>query len=373
MRKAIVLLGVILPFTFSAASVFSLSFIVTQLSRAMRVSVPAVLWAVPIDFIGGAIGGVLLGHLSDHVGRKPVLLASSVIFSLSVLLASFARGLWEVYLAWFFVGFGVNAENGVSYPFVVEYLSTFRGLFGGLLQGLYFVGYIIDSLVFYLVPAWRQFLLTLGALSLLISLSILLVPETARASSTTGIGLRGFDKRTVMVTVGLSAVTVGAFMFSVPLLMIVPSFISEMGLGTRWLAPLAAIGFAGFVIGGWLSDLAGRARTAVAFSTVGLLSSIGLMLIGRGYPGLAALAISFFATGYFSFIGVWASESFPPEVRGVGTNTVFLAGRLIGGFSPAIAATLYPSSLRVGTAAMCAIANALAIAGYLVYVRAAGP
>jgi hypothetical protein len=56
----------------------------------------------------------------------------------------------------------------------------------------------------------------------------------------------------------------------------------------------------------------------------------------------------FFSSGYFSFTGVWASETYPAEFRATGTNLVFLVGRIVGGFSTIIAAYLYPSSLRLG-------------------------
>jgi hypothetical protein len=54
----------------SAYAVFSISMVVNQLSEALAASRPLVLWAIPIDFIGGAIGGLLIGHLADRAGRR---------------------------------------------------------------------------------------------------------------------------------------------------------------------------------------------------------------------------------------------------------------------------------------------------------------
>jgi len=362
------LIGVLVPFMLSAYAVFSISMVVNQLSEALAASRPLVLWAIPIDFIGGAVGGLLIGHLADRAGRRKALYLAGLTFSLAVLLASSIRELWQLYLAWFFVGFGVNAQNGVSYSVIVELLRGSRGLVGGLMQGLYFIGFFLDAVTYYVVPSWRTFFLVVGLVSLLLTLSLThLVIETYPARAQ-GLGLRYFDLRLAVVTAGLSAIVVGAFMFSVPLLSLVPSFIASMDLSEGWLTFLSMLGFLGFLVAGWLSDLGGRLRTAVALSGLGLLSSLALALTQGGYAGLTALSLMFFSSGYFSFTGVWASETYPAEFRATGTNLVFLVGRIVGGFSTIIAAYLYPSSLRVGTALTCIIANSLALAGGALYV-----
>ncbi|MGC9178173.1 MAG: MFS transporter [Conexivisphaera sp.] len=85
------LVGVLLPFMMSAYSAFSISMIVAQLARAFSTAVSTVLLAIPLDFIGGALGGVVMGYLADRYGRRPLLVASSAIFGAAVLAAA-ARG-----------------------------------------------------------------------------------------------------------------------------------------------------------------------------------------------------------------------------------------------------------------------------------------
>jgi len=141
------------------------------------------------------------------------------------------------------VGFGVNAQNGVSYSVIVELLRGSRGLVGGLMQGLYFIGFFLDAVTYYVVPSWRTFFLVVGLVSLLLTLSLThLVIETYPARAQ-GLGLRYFDLRLAVVTAGLSAIVVGAFMFSVPLLSLVPSFIASMDLSEGWLTFLSMLGF----------------------------------------------------------------------------------------------------------------------------------
>jgi MFS family permease len=169
-----------------------------------------------------------------------------------------------------------------------------------------------------------------------------------------------------VVTVGLTAIVAGAFMFSVPLLSVTPSFLPSMGLGQGLLMGLSLLGLASFTLAGYLSDRCGRLPVQAAFAAMGLASSALLIPAYRGLLG--ALALMFFFTGYFGYAGVWAGETYPAEYRATATNVVFVVGRIMGGLSAVVAASLFPASLRVGTALTCIIANAIALAGSGIYL-----
>ncbi len=363
------LLGILVPFLFSAYSVSSLSLVVPQLAQAFHATVGQVLIAIPVDFIGGAIGGLVLGNVADRYGRRTALLIAGALFSVFVLVASAATALWEIYLFWFFVGVGVGSQNGVAYPVVVETLSSSTGLVGGLMQGLYFIGFLLDEVTYMFVPHWRNFFLIAGAISLALTMTTTpLVSETVRRGVVRRASLLGMGRELAIATAALSLLTLGALMFSTPLLSVVPAMLQGEGISSSWLVPLSALGFVGFVLAGLASDRAGRAGTALAFSSLGLTASAALAALLQPQYVLTALAAMFFLSGYFSFIGIWASEVYPIEFRATATNLVFLVGRLVGGFSAYIAASIYPHSLRLGTAVTCIIANVLAVAGSLMYI-----
>lgn len=373
-RTARSLAGTLVPFMLSAYAAFSLSLEVGQLAERFQAPVAAVLLAIPIDFIGGAVGGVLLGYVADRWGRRTSLIISSLLFSVPILAAAGARALWELYALWFLVGIGVNSQNGVTYAVLVETLRSSRGSVGGFTQGLYFIGFLLDVVTHGLAPGPSRFFTYVGLLSLALGLPLsAVVPETVAAMrGQRQPGLRSMGRRLAMLTAALSTITVGAFMFSVPLLSVTPSFVASMHIGEGALEVITFIGFLGFVVGGLLSDMLGRLRVQLAFSAAGLAASLLLVYMGEGLPGAAALAFMFFFSGYFSFIGVWAGESYPPQYRATATNLVFLVGRVVGGFSAIIAAGLYPSSLRVGTALTCAIGNMLAVIGGILYIMYGG-
>lgn len=210
MSSRLALVGVLVPFMLSAYAVFSISLVVRQLSEYLLVPPSLILVAVLLSFIGGAAGGVVMGYVADRLGRRPAIMISSLLFGASVLVASLTRFLWELYVLWFIVGVGVNSLNGVSYAVVVEVLRSSKGVFGGLMQGLYFAGFLLDVVTFALLRYWRPYLLTVGAVSLAASLAAsLLVPETARRWARPASSMARMDRGLAVITVGLTAIVAG--------------------------------------------------------------------------------------------------------------------------------------------------------------------
>jgi putative MFS transporter len=350
--------GVMVPFLLSAFSVFSISMIVPQIAHQFNVSVASVLLAVPIDFIGGAIGGLLMGYAADRYGRKAVMLISSAMFSIFMLLASFSTSIYVIYAFWFLIGFGVNAQNGISYPVVVETLRRSSGLIGGLMQGLYFLGFMLDSVFFIFFHYWRTYLLIAGIISLVFSMAASALLEETGSRKIVRSSTR--DPRFINYTVAFSIVVIGAFMFSVPLMADVPTIITNMGMNALYVTVLSLIGFIGFVLAGFLSDKFNRAYVAMTFTGMGVIFSLILLLFKINAYLVTLLAAIYITSGFFSFSGIWVSENYPIESRALATNIVFFSGRIVGGFSPFIAALIDPTFLISGVAIVCIIAGVLA-------------
>lgn len=121
--------SILITFMLSAFAAFSISMVVNQLSQALHTSVSGVLVSVPLDFIGGGAigGGVVLGRQSDRLGRRPMLMLAVLIFSVSLVAAAFISNIAELYALWFIIGIGVNSQNGISYPLLVETLRRSTG------------------------------------------------------------------------------------------------------------------------------------------------------------------------------------------------------------------------------------------------------
>ena len=365
--KVLNLAGIMMPFALSSFSVFSLSMVIGQLSRSFHVPLSSIFAAIPIDFIGGAIGGLLLGYVADRIGRKPVMLISVILFSVPLFLASISTSLIEIFVLWFIIGFGVNAQNGVSYPVVVETLHHSTGTIGGFLQSLYFIGFLLDSLVFMAFPYWRTFFIACGIVALVPSLGLAsMVRETGRRGAVRA-GIRSIKGKLVIYTAAFSAVVAGAFMFSVPLMGVVPTYLHEINVSSAIIVPFSLIGFAFFVLAGYLSDRFGRGTIVVIFSVLCILFGIILYEEMAPQSALFVIALMYASSGFFSFSGIWVSENYPAEYRATATNIVFFAGRVIGGFSPLIASLVYVTSLGKGIAFVGTVAGILALAGVLLF------
>jgi len=364
--------GVMVPFLFSAFSVFSISMIVPQLASQFRTTISSVLLSIPIDFIGGAVGGVLLGYAADRYGRRMIILISSALFGISTLVASFSISLSMIYVLWFLIGFGVNAQNGVSYPVIVETLRRSSGTVGGVMQSFYFLGFLLDSVVFIFFHYWRTYLMVAGIITLLFSVPFSsMIRETGGRRIAAG---RETDPDFIRHTVAFSIVVIGAFMFSVPLMAVVPTLLSSVHLSTYYLVFLSLLGFTGFVLAGFLSDRFRRGYVAMAFTGGGVLFSAIILLAGVNTYFLEMLAAVYIASGFFSFTGIWVSENYRPGSRALATNIVFFSGRVVGGFSPFLATVMIPSSLASGISVVCLISGAMAFFAslYIVMMKTHG-
>lgn len=127
--------------------------------------------------IGAAIGAILIGYVTDRIGRKTMLIFNFIFFVVSALLSALA---WDIYSLCFFrflVGFGVGSD----YPVCAAYLSEMspNRSRGKLMASAMFincmaspVGVAIADMIFSYYPhvnAWR-WMFAFGALPALIAL-----------------------------------------------------------------------------------------------------------------------------------------------------------------------------------------------------------
>jgi len=366
MNRPAAILGVVVAFLMSAYSVFSLVYIMQTLSAKFQVTLGLISVAVTLSFFGGAVGGAVLGRFADIRGRKPALLLSVIVFSLATIFASQIRSIADLYLCWFIVGFGANAENGISYALIVELLKGSRGLVGGAVQGLYFVGMMLDVLTLSFIGYWRTYMAVVGTLSLVISvIGILMVPETAVK--------RGEENRKLMkiFSAGLLPVTVlgtllvaASFLYTIPIATLVPSVLKSGNL-----LALDAVGFISFTIAGYLSDVVKRTNSVIVFAAIGIVASFFIIILGIS---MGTALLLYVGTGYFAFVGIMISELYPISLRGTGSNFAFLLGRILGGIGPSMAALMFAGNLQAGIGTFALGSSLLAIVSALLLVKYAG-
>jgi MFS family permease len=77
-----------------------------------------------IFLLGGMIGGLVAGSLADRYGRRPLLVATILVYSLFSGLTFFATEWWHVAALRFFVALGVGGEWAVAASLVAEVFPT---------------------------------------------------------------------------------------------------------------------------------------------------------------------------------------------------------------------------------------------------------
>ena len=70
--------------------------------------------------VGGTVGGVLFGSLADRFGRKSMMSATILVYSVFSGLTYFATTLWHVAVLRFFVAMGVGGEWAVAAALIAE-------------------------------------------------------------------------------------------------------------------------------------------------------------------------------------------------------------------------------------------------------------
>lgn len=299
------------------------------------------------------IAAVLMGGLSDRIGRKkvliPALLAFSLLSSLSGVAASFATLLFARGL----MGVAEGAFCPTSFASTAEASRpSRRGFNQGLQQSAFAlfglgIGPILATQMLSVV-SWRMVFMLVAIPGLLLTVALWRVirePDfiTQRATkrmdtpATDGGNWRDlFAHRNVgLAMVGLFCAMCGIFVLSANIPIYLTGYLhlsaASMGLVT------SAIGFGGFV-GQWglpaASDRIGRRAAGIIGFVLGAVLLLGFMQIGANIPllfGLLFLSCAF-SFGLLSLLtGPVATEAAPEGRISSTAGLIIGAGEIFGG------------------------------------------
>jgi len=333
-----------------------------------------------IGFLARPLGGIVMGHFGDRMGRKAALVWCLVLMGLSTfaigLLPNYERlGVWAPVLLVFFrfvQGFALGGEWGGAVLMSVEHSPHGRrGFFGSFVALGLPAGIILSNLVFLIASgvftpaqfaswAWRiPFLASavLVAVGLFVRLGLEESPvfvELLRARAARRmpvLDLLRANGRTVLLAAG-SYLSISATGY-----LVIVYFVSyatnnlKFPLATTLnLLLLAAVLFAlSIVVFAVRSDRVGRRR--IMRWSCGVLivwSAIFFPLIDTKSVPLAALAVCGMLVVQGAYIGPQAavfSELFPTAVRYSGASLSITLGTLLGGaIAPFVATALFSTT-----------------------------
>src|SRR5881227_248463 len=156
-----------LGWTLDALDFFLLTFVFVPVASDFGRSIPEVAFAITLTLMMRPLGAFIFGLLGDKFGRRVPLIIDIVFYSVMELLTAFAPNFGTFLLLRALFGIGMGGEWGLGASLAMESLPTHaRGLFSGILQQGYAVGYLLAALVYWIVfPhfGWRG-LFVAGAL-----------------------------------------------------------------------------------------------------------------------------------------------------------------------------------------------------------------
>jgi MFS transporter, MHS family, shikimate and dehydroshikimate transport protein len=331
-----------------------------------------------VGFAVRPIGGIVIGHYGDRVGRKSMLVLTLIMMGLATacigLLPTYTSiGVWApIALVALRVvqGFGVGGQWGGAVLMAVEHAPDGkRGFYGSWPQIGVPAGLLTSTIVFSIfskLPAdqfmswgWRiPFILSLVlvAVGLLIRLKILETPSFTKIKETKTVSrqpvlevLQKYPKQ-VLQAAGMRAAENGAFyIYSAFMLVYATQHVHiSRDIPLNGIMIASALEFVFVPFYGWLTDRVGR-RPVYMFGAVmtAVLAFPLFWLFDTGSTPLIwiALLLVFLCSHapMYAPQGAFFSELFGTSVRYSGASLgAQLSAAVAGGFSPLIATALLP-------------------------------
>jgi benzoate transport len=369
-----------------------------------------------MELFGMAVGSVLLGGVTDRIGRRPMILGCLCVMALGMFMVPTTNSIGTLMMWRVFTGLGIggmlaatnaaaaefaNARNrnlavslmAIGYPIgavlggavvaqmlkVGDWRSVFH--FGGT------VTLVFLPIVWFLLPETLPFLCHRrgpGALDKVNRLlgrmgheAVAALPPVVEADSRRSIAdiLRpGLIATTLLVTLAYF-MHIATFYF---ILKWVPKIVVDMGFAPSAAAGVLVWANVGGATGGALFGLLAR-RFALRPLTIGalLISVVMVSWFGRGQGDLAQLSLVCGIAGFFTnagVVGLYATfaQAFPTHVRATGTGFAIGIGRGGAALSPILAGYLFQSGYGLqGVAIVMASGAAVAALALLVMPRRA--
>lgn len=342
-----------LGWTLDAFDFFILVFVLKHIAEEFHTDVPAVAVAIFLTLAMRPIGALIFGLAADRYGRRVTLMIDVLLYSIFEFLTGFSTGLTMFLVLRALFGVAMGGEWGVGASLTMETIpEESRGLVSGILQAGYPSGYLIASIVFFLlfpIIGWRGMFIV-GAVPALLVLYI-----RRNVQESPAFVQRQSKPQRPFLTVLRENIPL--FIWAV-LLMTAFNFFSH---GTQDLYPtfletqkqydsytvgaIAIVYNIGAIIGGLsfgaLSERIGRRRTIVIAALLAIPAA-PLWVYGHGPVMLAigAFLMQLFVQGAWGIVPVHLNELSPDEVRGTFPGFAYQLGNLLASGNASIQAGL---------------------------------
>ncbi|RGB29475.1 carboxylic acid transporter [Rhizophagus diaphanus] len=349
-----------LGWTLDAFDFFTVVLSVPYIAKEFRTEPSVITGSITITLCLRPLGAAIFGLLADRYGRRYPLMADIILYSVMELASGFAPNFLVFFILRAIFGIAMGGEWGLGTALAMEVLPPeTRGLFSGILQQGYAVGFLLASILYYVVIeniGWRAMFWIGSFPALLVVLIRFFVPESpvwkahrnARKSggktflSSTKLALKHHWKKFIYCVLLMSCFS---FM-SHGTQDLYPTFLkTQLGFTTAQVTILTVVANIGAIIGGsicgYLSQLFGRRKTifisvvlAACFMPLYILpKNFGLLIVG-------AFAEYFCVQGALGIVPAHLNELSPPEFRGTFPGLTYQLGTLVASSSAQVEAKL---------------------------------
>ena len=301
--------------------------------------------------IGFAVGGILMGRLTDKFGVRTPVILGSISISLGYILASQASSMWQFTLAQaFLIGmFGSSSTFGPLVADVTLWFVRRRGIAVAIVaSGNYLAGTIWPPLLQYANDAfgWRMAHLSIGVFCLVTMppLALALGKKTVFEETNILANSRNLVARMQMSPSKIQALIVIAG-FACCMAMAMPqvhivAYCGDLGFGVargaEMLSLMLGFGIVSRLISGWIADRIGGLRTLLLGSSLQCLA----LFFYIPFDGLVSLYIvsALFGLSQGGIVPSYAlivREYFPAREAGARVSLVLMitiVGMAVGGW-----------------------------------------
>lgn len=331
-----------LGWTLDAFDFFAVVFLVGRLADQFGVSKADIILTITATLAMRPVGALVFGLIGDRYGRRVTLMANVLFYSVVELLCGFSTSFTMFLILRAVYGIGMGGEWGVGASLAMETVpAQWRGLFSGILQSGYSVGYMLAAVAArFILPTlgWRA-MFWAGGIPALIALYVRMKvpePEAWRRQ-------RGVSTRAIVRSVASNWKVFGYLVFLMTLMMFLshgtqdlyPDFLkSAHGMSSNTVSSIAILYNVGAILGavifGQLSERWGRRRGMMSALVLSLIV-IPLWAFGGSAVWLAAGAfvMQMGVQGAWGIIPAHLTELAPPSARSLLPGFTYQLGILI--------------------------------------------
>ena len=338
-----------LGWALDALDFFLVTFVLIPIGHDFGQSIPKVAFAITLTLMMRPVGALIFGLLGDKFGRRIPLMGDIIFYSVMELLTAFAPNFTVFLILRALFGIGMGGEWGLGASLAMESLPTqTRGLFSGILQQGYAVGYLLAALVYWIVfPhfGWRGLFVT-GVLPAFLVIYIRArVPESPVWQRDRICGERSPMKMSIFVKQH------GALFIYAALLMTAFNYMShgtqdlyptylekQRGFGVSAKSMISIVYATGAICGGavmgFLSQQWGRRRVIILSAICGmLLIPLWIFAPTTALLIMGGFSIQFMVQGAWGVVPVHLNELSPPEFRGTFPGLAYQLGNFAAAYA----------------------------------------